>query len=502
MHVAVERETKLEAGLEFVLPDLGPVVGRTRVLEPLELWSSYFDTRDLRLWEHGVTLRHRRGEADGPGVWTLKVPHGTAEVGVERAEHTWSAPLDGMPSEVRGLVQGLARSEPLRVVAELECLRRRVRLVDPGGTPVGEVDDDTVTVHGGRQDGHRFREVELEVPAWDPRTREVLDRLVAAGARPGPSAPKLERVLGPPSEVSRYRVVRDREATTIADVVRAAVDGSLSRLLENDLLLRSHPGDPPVEAVHRGRVAARRLRSDIRTLSPLLDPVWTVHVSDDLRWLGAALGRVRDIDVLTGRLVHERATGAIDPEGLAVLLSALRTERTEAARALGAVLEDRRYLTLLDKLHAAAGGPPIARPGMADRDAGDVLPLLVRQAWKRLHRRVRRARKDASDHRLHQVRIGAKQLRYGAELAAPVIGPAAARTARRAKRLQTVLGDHQDAVAARAWLERWSEAGPPIAAFAAGQVAAGEARRRMEARSRWEERWHRLGDGRARSWLA
>lgn len=133
--------------------------------------------------------------------------------------------------------------------------------------------------------------------------------------------------------------------------------------------------------------------------------------------------------------------------------------------------------------------------------ADEVLPDLVATAWTTLRHRVRRARKDPTDHRLHKVRIGAKQLRYGAELAAPAIGAPATRTARRAKRLQTVLGHHQDAVAARAWLDRWSEGGPAIAAFAAGQVASDESRRRTAARRRWESRWGRLEPRSARRWL-
>ena len=508
MNVAVEREAKLEADVGFVLPDLRPVVGRTLVLEPLELWSSYLDTRDLRLWERGITLRHRSGEGETPGIWTLKLPHGAADTGTERSEHTWEGPVEDVPDDVGRLLRGTVRSELLRVVAELECLRRRVRLLDPDGTLVGEVDDDAVTVHGGSRDGHRFREVELEVPTWDERTREVLDRLVAAGARPGPSTPKLGRALGSaadpfrsPAPSHRARADGKVASSTIADVVRQAVSGSLGQILDRDLLLRLHPGDPPVEAVHKGRVAARRLRSDIRTLSPLLDPVWVAHVSDDLRWVGGSLGRVRDLDVLADRLAEERDSGSVDTEGLAVLTASVRIQRTEAALALAAVVDTPRYLTLLDKLHASGIRPPIVDPMMAGTPAGEVLPALVATAWTRLRRRVRRARKDPSDHRLHEVRIAAKQLRYGAELAAPVNGGPATRTARRAKQLQAVLGHHQDAVAAGEWLRRWSEDGPAIAAFAAGQVTAHEANRKSAARRQWEDRWHRLERKPARAWL-
>ena len=90
----------------------------------------------------------------------------------------------------------MLRREPLKVVAELECTRRRIALNDEGGNLIGEVDDDTVTVHGGHQDGLRFHEVELETAADDERVRAVLRRLMEAGARPGSAIPKLGRALG------------------------------------------------------------------------------------------------------------------------------------------------------------------------------------------------------------------------------------------------------------------------------------------------------------------
>ena len=67
-----EREVKMSAGLEFELPDLRKL-GLGTVHLPLQrLRTSYFDTADLRLWQRGITLRHRVGEDDS-GTWTLKL---------------------------------------------------------------------------------------------------------------------------------------------------------------------------------------------------------------------------------------------------------------------------------------------------------------------------------------------------------------------------------------------------------------------------------------------
>jgi CHAD domain len=80
------------------------------------------------------------------------------------------------------------------------------------------------------------------------------------------------------------------------------------------------------------------------------------------------------------------------------------------------------------------------------------LPGLVRGQWRSLRRRVRRAANNPSDKDLHQIRIGAKQLRYAAEAAAPEMGKRAKKTAKASEKLQTVLADHHDAVGATEWL--------------------------------------------------
>ena len=65
-------------------------------------------------------------------------------------------------------------------------------------------------------------------------------------------------------------------------------------------------------------------------------------------------------------------------------------------------------------------------------------------------RRARRAPPgQPTDEALHQARKAAKRARYAAEAMAPAIGKKARRFAKQMKAVQSVLGDHQDAVIAR-----------------------------------------------------
>ena len=71
---ALEREVKFGAPLGVGLPDLRDLVSRTERLPRQQLQTAYFDTPDGRLWDQGITLRHRTTRGDGAGTWTLKLP--------------------------------------------------------------------------------------------------------------------------------------------------------------------------------------------------------------------------------------------------------------------------------------------------------------------------------------------------------------------------------------------------------------------------------------------
>ncbi len=135
-------------------------------------------------------------------------------------------------------------------------------------------------------------------------------------------------------------------------------------------------------------------------------------------------------------------------------------------------------------------------------DARKALPRLLRPHWRKLRRRVRKAGPTPSDSQLHKIRIASKQLRYGAELAKPVLGKAARRTAHRLlEDIQTILGDHHDAVSAIEWLEQIPADSTTGVSFVAGGKAADARRHQLESRQQWEHAWERLNSGTVTGWL-
>jgi CHAD domain-containing protein len=495
----LEREIKMEAPLALALPDLRPLAGGTVRLPEERLVTRYFDTGDRRLWRQGMTLRHRKARDGDEGIWTLKLPHASPGPALERTEVTWPGPSHEFPSDTKDLLRGIVRREPLGQLTTLETTRQRLVLRDDKDHELAEIDDDVVVVAGGPRDGAKFRQVELEFRDSKWESGEVIHQLQKAGAHVENDT-KLEKAIDLPRPSADQPVGK---GATMADVLRSSLRAGLERLLAHDWQLRLAWPNPAVEDVHQARVATRRLRSDLKTFGVILDPVWREHLRSELKWLGAILGELRDLDVL--------AEGLSDAP--IAVRQRLAVQRVDAGRRLADVMSGERYVNLVDRLHAGSDRLPLAA-GVgreAQRPAAEILPSLVAARWRAVRRQVRRAGNDPSPRQLHQIRIKSKQLRYAAEAAAPVIGKAATRTASAAEDVQTVLGEHHDAVAAEAWLRKeWVDEAiggttPSISlatCFEVGRLVAEARHRQEESGEQWSAAWAKLRKPKHLHWLS
>ncbi|MGH9094617.1 MAG: CHAD domain-containing protein, partial [Acidimicrobiales bacterium] len=423
----------------------------------------------------------------------------------------WTGEADLIPAEALSLVRAHRRTTPLSEVARLVTQRRRVELRDSAGVAMAEIDDDVVSVLDGSRLAGRFREIEVELAAGssDDILAPVVRRLRDAGAWRGEGGPKLEQALGArvPRDDASQAVPLGR-ASSLWTVATATITDGYLRLIERDAGVRL---DEDPEDVHRARVATRRLRSDLRTLKPLLDPTWVDDVRPELAWLAGALGGVRDADVLADRLRRQSvALGGEDARRAGVLVTRLLGERARARKDLVEVLESDRYVALLDCLEAAGTSPPVSDDRIA-RSAGRaltssdparrVLAALVSRAWRHLDQVVADLDPEPTDAALHQVRVRSKRLRYACEAARPVIGKRAARMGRAVAAVQEVLGDLNDTAVARAWLRVAAGDADAEVAFSAGMIAAMETSEAARFRAGWPGAWKRLDRKKLRSWL-
>jgi CHAD domain-containing protein len=366
--------------------------------------------------------------------------------------------------------------------------------------PLAEVVDDEVSVLDGRRVVGRFRELEVELaPESDDRIlRAALSRLRKEGAEPSVALPKHVRALQPrstrPPDVEAVDLDRD---ASVVQVIGASMSASVARLIRSDPVVRL---DQDPEGVHQARVATRRLRSDLRTFRSVLDPTWGADLRAELGWLGDELGPVRDLDVLEQRLRAEIAALPDAESGSTPkLLERLRVQRAEARAALLSAMREDRYGALLDAVVEAAVEPHVL-PEIADRGASTLVAELMAGPWGHLERACEGLGPASVDGELHEARIRAKRARYAAEALIPVAPKRARAFVKRATVLQDVLGQHQDAVVASAWLREQAVGTTARAAFAAGELAGAEARSQRQARRRWPRAWARLSDPKVRFW--
>jgi CHAD domain-containing protein len=276
-----------------------------------------------------------------------------------------------------------------------------------------------------------------------------------------------------------------------------ALASSVSRFDANEPALWAER-DP--EAVHQARVATRRLRSDLRTLHDFVDERWATDLRGELRWLGAELGAVRDIEVLRERLsLHAALLPDAEANAACAAIRRLEDDHALARADLLRSLRHPRYAGLHRALHDAVTTPRLT--ASAHSHAVDALPNAVRPAWRRLRRSVNDLAAAPSDAALHEVRIRAKRGRYAVELASPVIGRPARELGVALTRVQDVLGEHHDAVVADSWLAKAAPECTPQQAYALGMLAEVERGLAIHARSGFASAWDAANKRRLRAWL-
>ena len=366
------------------------------------------------------------------------------------------------------------------------------------------------------------RRVEAAVPVDDPALRERLDEIIeitfaddvlvvgaqrrrqlvegadrAGRRRPGDDDDARDRE-GPRTSMT-MRVARPgapshlRVAGDPATIVTTALVGAVERLMLHDAEIRRGTDDP--EAIHDARVAVRQIRSLTASLASVLDVDAIAQQVEQLGTFARALGEVRDLDVFLEDLAAETAN-VPEPIGAdaARIASAVALERGIAFERLRHSMEAAKHTHLLMTLMSIAVDPPLRQPPRAPDPA-----VVMSSVWKALSRRAGAASGSSTDPVLHEVRTRAKRVRYAAEALAPFVGDRASAFAKSAVRLQDVLGRHQDSVIAIDKLSAVAAADPTLA-FAAGWIAAGRERVRVETRAGWRDAWRSLAKKKRRFW--
>jgi CHAD domain-containing protein len=444
----LEVERKFDVGESTSSPSFAGIadVHRVERLPTQQLDAVYYDTPARDLASNRITLRRRTGGEDagwhvklpaGPDARTeVRLPLGTANGSEEDGR-------EDVPGELLDVVLAIVRDHPVHPVARISTARHVDQLYGADDAALAEFCDDHVTASrvataDGREVEQRWREWELELtqPAASTELMDKLcDRLLGAGAAPAGHGSKLARVLG--------TTPRDLAAET-SDKLHRAVAEQLDKLLVWDRAVRAEADD----AVHQMRVTTRKIRSLLQASPDSFGLSDDTSILDELRELANVLGEARDAEVLA-----ERYRGALDklPPKLARgpiqdrLVDGAEQRYQAGVRHSLAAMRSPRYFRLLDALEALVTTTP-------DPGSG---PAAVAAAGKKVRKAAKAARRADDDHldeAIHRIRKRAKRLRYTAAATGEKM------VSKRAKKVQSLLGDHQDCVVSRAHLIEQADA--------------------------------------------
>ena len=384
------------------------------------------------------------------------------------------------PAPLEDLLFALLRREPLRAIAKLQTRRSGIR-IQPLDRPIADVVVDRVRILNTRRVVGHLNEIEVELRSGKEKEfAAIVTALREAGAYDGDSRPKVFQALN-----LNFSSPCLPESAPFSERLKTILQKQLRDILLHDPGMRFGKDS---EELHQMRVGIRRFRALLRASRVLLEPEWYASLQEELRWLGAKLGTVRDQDVLIEQLYTEaHILPPAERKMFERLLTTFETHRSQARRQLLDTLRSDRYLDLLSRLERAAQAPAL-------RDAPESsLIHLAAQEFKELVKAGKRGTADPSDRELHQLRIRTKRTRYAAELALETMGKPAIRFVRQTKRNQDILGEHQDAVVTEERLRQLLHTTRGVkTAFAIGQIVERLRARRRRTKAIFPREWAKL----------
>ncbi len=510
MNTEIELKILLDEAGEAALR-ASPALARMAVGKPVNrlLHGIYFDTPDRALARAGLALRVRK---EGRGwVQTVKAGSGVI-VGLstprecERPAPRGALDIDAIADEdLRAAVHAARGGAALSPVFETVIRRTLRNLSGPAGGSVELAIDSGEIVAGGRRAPIREAELELKAGAA-AELYGVAEALFPEGPVRFSRRTKAERgfavadgqpAVAPPV-AALAAPVRLEPAMTTEAAARDVLRGCLDQIAANASVAAL--SDAP-EGPHQLRVGLRRLRTAAVVFAEAIGGPALDALSAEAQALAAAVGAVRDLDVLAEEVA---APFAAQDEGFAALGAALTLRRAAAREdvrarlaapetqrlifGLGAFIEARGWLRPADYGQTALLAAPVAQT------AADALEQRWRKAAK-LGGRIGTLQGEAR----HDLRKALKKLRYAVEFFASLwprrkVAP----FLKRLKALQEDCGALQDVAMARETL--FGPAAPPLndpGAIRAAGYAVGF--RQAEADRLWQRvvaDWSALADER------
>jgi triphosphatase len=410
-----------ELKFTFVPDDLPKIKGLPLLRDALRkasyerLVSTYFDTPDNYLWKHGVSLRiRRRGQRL---IQTLKQQKASAlDRGEWEEEVSQNVPdIDAIGRTPLGPWFGKHHvRERLKANFKVDVERLSTTL-DVGLSRIeAAIDEGSVEAKGASA---QLSELELEL-----KEGQKLDLFDLAGnfSRHAP----LQVSFISKAEVGYLlaggawgQSIKATDPQLASDMSRGEGFEAICRCCLHDFMVntRALETSDRVEAIHRGRIAIRRLRAALQLFRTVADDDAYPGLVDELKWISDLFGETRDLDVFQEQTFWPVAEDA-SVVGGKELAEYMETKCNAAHNALNtAVGSERMRVLLVDLLRWISEGNWRSR---AAAKAPESIEGFARTVLKRRRKKLVKQAANLADldpQSRHKIRIRAKKLRYMAE---------------------------------------------------------------------------------------
>jgi CHAD domain-containing protein len=471
----MRRRSKSEIELKLVLPSQdseSEVVKYIRdnhytveELDPVRNVDTYLDTFDWSLMKNRFSLRYR--VSNSAAVYTLK-SIGPIEEGIARRMET-EIPLDGPVDDptripvrqIRKLVDDIIFPRRLLEQVLIRTHRRRYRVISLEEAEI-ELAFDTSTfalrgLHKPRR-VEKLEELEAEILNGPEGTLQSLSALLS------------DRFRYPPSKASKFEVAIERFKITVPSKkppkgLRPSLDDridlAVGKILTHQFMwLKEHlPGvqqDLDTEFVHQARVAIRRMRSALRLFREAIPESAATYLRGELKWLGGMFGAVRDLDVFLLNLSRfKMQIESFPTKKKRAFEDWIEKHRRAPLKAICQALESPRYRNFERRLAKFLDRPLPARPrsSLALKPVREVAPLIITEKFDAVIEQGRALLADPKPKQYHLLRIQMKKLRYASEFMATAYEGALDAMIERTVEIQDCLGELQDTVFTRKFIE-------------------------------------------------
>jgi len=422
------------------------------------LVSVYFDSNELFLRDHGLTLRVRH--IGDKRIQTIK----SADHGIfERSE--WEQPIESdQPNLALAADTPLAPlltddiRNALKPVFETRIERTAYHL-NGGDTDITIAFDEGRIVATGSSCA--VSEIELELKRGEPaelfKLARTIGDIVPAQLDVKSKSERGFDLVEKASIAAEKAYEPELEAGTGAGraftlIVRAC----LRQLLANESAAKKRNA----EALHQMRIALRRLRAAISLFSAVVTDPRVEAIKAELKWLGREFGPARDLDSFLIEALRPLRKQQANEPGLISIGRMFARERLKSYRRAQEAVESARFRALvLDTAEwIEAGAWSTSDDPLTVARRAVPAEIIAAEQLSRRRKKIRRRGAEIgelSPEQLHQLRIQIKKTRYAAEFFASVYrGKKAAKRCEKfrsaLKQLQNCLGGFNDIMTRKA----------------------------------------------------